>query len=192
MTSVPDSVLPASSKRTYLLPLALSGAICLVGSLTYLGVLVILSPGLYVARWFMLPQFATPKIRIAIVSIISTLVYWPVFFFLLESVRDRKQILRFATPLRLLGVLGIGAAASLIAHKLITLNPTVFGLLSVPSEYAMFFAYSLFGARSMGWFVPLRLISGWFAYSAIAFFVLYKTIGRKSTSSQSKTDTPHP
>jgi hypothetical protein len=145
MNSSSDDDLPASSKRQHLFSLALSVGICFVGSLSYLGILVILSPGLYIARWFLPAQFATPKVRIAIIASISILVYWPVFFFFLQSIRECKQLVRFATPLRLLGVLGIGAGASLIAHKLITLSPTVFGLLSVPSDYASFFVYTLFG-----------------------------------------------
>src|SRR5260370_21174864 len=189
MNSGPGGDLPASSVRKHLLPLALSLVSVGVGSWSYVGILVILSPGLYIVHWFMPAHFATQRVRLAIIAGISVFVYWPVFFFLLEFVRDRKKILRFTTPLRLLCALGIGAAASLIAHKLMTLIPTVFGLLNVPSDYASFFVYTLFDAgRSIRWFLPLRLVGDCLFYGVIAFFVLYKTVWSKSTNP----DNPHP
>jgi hypothetical protein len=141
-------------------------------------------------------HFATPGIRLAIIASISALVYWPVFFFLMESVRDRKQILQFVTLKRLFLALGLGAAASLIAHKLNILAPTVFGLLNVPSDYVLLPFTILFiplgGTHFTRWLDPVRLVGGCFAYGMIAFFVLYKTIWNKSTSSQAKSDIPHP
>src|SRR5260370_8393185 len=176
MNSGPGGDLPASSVRKHLLPLALSLVSVGVGSWSYVGILAILSPGLSTVHWFRPVHFSRQRVRLAIIAGISVFVYWPVFFFLLEFVRDRKKILRFTTPLRLLCALGIGAAASLIAHKLMTLIPTVFWLLNVPSDYASFFVYTLFDAgRSIRCFLPLRFVGDCLFSPRSSSFILTTT-----------------
>ncbi len=115
------------------------------------------------------------------------LVYWPVFFFGSEFVADRRRILQFVTPMRLLCALGIGAAASLMAYELTILAPNVCGLLAVPLDY-MWLPFSILTPifagdhfmSYMSWMAPVRLVGGCLAYGVIAFFVLYKIVWSKS------------
>lgn len=151
------------------------------GGLVYMAVLAVLNPGIVVSRWFMTNHFARPAIPIAIVGIVTILIYWPVLFFALEFISERKQVFRSLTPKHVLLAVCIGAAVSLLAFKLVSLGPSVFGILTVPSDYVLVFLDVIAGGtRSLRWFIPLRLVSGWVAYSVIAFFVLYKTKWRQS------------
>jgi hypothetical protein len=151
------------------------------GGLVYVAVLAVLDPGIVVSRWFMTTHFATPTIRLAIVGIVSILIYWPVLHFVLEFISERKQVLRSVTQMHVLPAFCIGAAASVLTFKLVSLVPFIFGILTVPSDYVFVFLNVVAGgARSLRWFIPLRLASGWIAYSVIAFFVLYRTRWRQS------------
>ena len=185
----------AGSRRRRLLALLLSAGMVVLACSTgagggwpgrrYCASLLLLSPGLDAGRWLMAPGFDSSGARLALAAGLSILIYWPVFYFLAESIADRKRLVRAITLRHLSSALLLGAAASLLSFEANAFSPRFFGILMAPSDYVYAPVMIVSGAGAVSssilrWIIPIRLISAFLADSVIGFLVLYRLNWRRA------------
>ncbi len=116
-------------------------------------------------------QFATPTIRLVIVSIASALFYWPLVWLAVASVLDRKRIFQSVAKDRVLFAVIVGFLLSLAIWTLSRLDPSIFGILNWPAGIfeVLGFITSLYRKPS----VTIQIVGNTIAYSVVFYLVLY-------------------
>jgi len=147
--------------------------------------LLVLSPGISVARWFPVKG----HVALAVAGTVSAGWYLALFWVLFTLLPERRRVGRSLTIVHSLISLAIGSMATLAATVLYRFSPKAFGPLSVPVMGLDGLARILMPALSdplSGWSRQasmLRYASGCIGYGAIAFLALYWFVWRKEERS---------